>query len=178
MKFNFSECCLLIEERLVWEIEGLWVFLCIATAVAMIETAAVQLGRKFYHHVSIPLDMVGDEQARWSKLVMHQLPRLSNEGAWVVIEHLHLVANWHQKLQSLLQVSSCTACMYVVYIWAMYTILEPVYVYMHIVTCKLYPSMHVYTYITPYINAHRAETVLLYCQHLWSLPSSHSWSSL
>lgn len=77
----------------------------------MIETAAVQLGRKFYHHVSVPLDMVGDEQARWSKLVMHQLPRLSNEGAWVVIEHLHLVANWHQKLQSLLQVSSCTACM-------------------------------------------------------------------
>ena len=57
-------------------------------------------------------------------------------------------------------------CMHVVYIWAMYTILEPVYVYMHIVTCKLYPSMHVYTYITPYINAHRAETVLLYCQHL------------
>ena len=76
----------------------------------MIETAAVQHGRKFYHHVSVPLDMVGDEQARWSKLVMHQLPRLSDEGAWVVIEHLHLVENWHQKLQSLLQVSSCTAC--------------------------------------------------------------------
>lgn len=55
-------------------------------------------------------------------------------------------------------------CMYIFEIWAMYTI--PVYIYMHIATCKLYPSMHVYTYITPYINAHRAETVLLYCPHL------------
>ena len=80
----------------------------------MIGTAAVQRGRKFYHHVSVPLDMVDDQEARWSKLVIHQLPCLSNKGAWVVIEHLHLVENWHQKLQSLLQVSLCTACCFYV----------------------------------------------------------------
>jgi len=72
----------------------------------MIKDAAVEHGRRLFHHVSVAVNMAEDEEARWSNLVTCQLPRLASEGGWMVVDHLYLTGSWNQRLESLLQVSS------------------------------------------------------------------------